>query len=323
MIKIESKLGRDLDQLCNDHYSMLKPFILDRIRTTKLRKRQLDYLRDESNLESIIKAKPKDLLLVYKDYKAHCTAPGTGKITKIKYNLNKIFDYNYFSKKTTPIYNGYDFTEKLKVNTCPYCNRNFITTIYSNTEKIIRPDIDHFHAQSDYPLLALSFYNLIPSCLVCNRSLKGKKKVQSCLNPYADGFGQTLKFNYFAKDVASAKGLSTSFSITFLEDKLSPTKVKSCNKNVELFKLDKIYEMSHSNEIAEIIRRYEMSGGRYLEVLKRTFPELGSLEELYNIAFGNYYTEIDHDKRPLAKLTRDTVEQLQFYLPPSIDQEPK
>lgn len=45
-------------------------------------------------------------------------------------------------------------------------------------EKITRPTFDHWFAKDDHPLLALSFYNLIPSCNICNSSVKGKKEIE-------------------------------------------------------------------------------------------------------------------------------------------------
>jgi len=318
MIRITSKTGRNLDEICDHHCNQLMPLIKNKVLTLNLSQRQQDYLSIDKNLENILRAKPDVLLEENRKYIRFCTSITPTKRGIIKnYNnkLSSIFNYKQFSSKSTPGYSAYHLTERLGVSTCPYCNRNYITTVHNTTEKIIRPDIDHFHAKSDYPLLGLSFYNLIPSCLVCNRTLKGKKKVQSCLNPYAEGFSDTMRFNFYAKDVASAKGEGNAFEVTFLEDRLSPTKVSACLKNIELFKLKEIYEMSHGHEIAEIVRKHEMTGGRYLEVLQNTFPRLGTLDELYKIAFGNYYVAEDHEKRPLAKLTRDTVDQLKFVLP--------
>lgn len=76
--------------------------------------------------------------------------------------------------------------------------------------------------------------------------------------------------------------------------------------------LKEIYEESHNGEIAEIIRKYHISGGKYLEQLQIAFPMLGSINELYRIAFGNFYYEDDFEQRPLSKMTKDIVDQLAF-----------
>lgn len=63
---------------------------------------------------------------------------------------------------------AYWLQSQLNVKVCPYCNRMYTTTLYG--KKRIRPDFDHFYPQSRYPYLAVSLFNLIPSCNVCNRA---------------------------------------------------------------------------------------------------------------------------------------------------------
>ena len=63
---------------------------------------------------------------------------------------------------------AYWLQSQLSVKVCPYCNRMYTTTLYG--KKRVRPDFDHFYPQSRYPYLAVSLFNLIPSCNVCNRA---------------------------------------------------------------------------------------------------------------------------------------------------------
>jgi len=313
MIKIYSRTGRNLNDLAEKHFQQLEPIIRTRLTSVPLKQRQIKYIGD--NLRKIITAEPNDLLLINNDYVNHCTRPGITRLKNVKQGLKKLFDYDHFSKKNTTSYDGYDFTKSLQMSTCSYCNRGYIYTITKGKEKIVRPDIDHFYAKSDYPLLALSFFNLVPSCLVCNRSLKGKKKTSTCLNPYVDGFGDAMKFSFIPLDTLSSIGQGTNFRVLFLKDSLQVTKVRKCEKNVDLFRIEDIYSESHGDEIAHLISLFEKTSGAYLNQLQRMFPALGSAHELYRIAFGNYlYTE-DHEKKPLAKLTKDIVEQLNFTMP--------
>src|SRR5574343_160017 len=76
---------------------------------------------------------------------------------KILYNIFVDHGYNKISK--------FNFIEKFEINTCPYCNRNYILS--SNNKKNVKPEIDHFYPKSIYPLFAVSFYNLIPCCQSC------------------------------------------------------------------------------------------------------------------------------------------------------------
>jgi hypothetical protein len=95
------------------------------------------------------------------------------KINKGKINeVNKIFDYTSFSKFNTTKYNAYDLIEKLNINVCPYCNRQYTNTIKPlSSLGGTRPTLDHYLIKSLYPYLALSFWNLVPSCYSCNSQL--------------------------------------------------------------------------------------------------------------------------------------------------------
>lgn len=57
-------------------------------------------------------------------------------------------------------------------------------------------DLDHFFSQTDFPMLSLCMYNLVPCCSTCNRL----NKLKICLsdewhlNPYIRGFSGDAKF---------------------------------------------------------------------------------------------------------------------------------
>ena len=57
-----------------------------------------------------------------------------------------------------------EFVEELQITVCPYCNRNFVNSTYKRT----MCDLDHFYDKETYPILAVSFHNLVPVCHACN-----------------------------------------------------------------------------------------------------------------------------------------------------------
>lgn len=68
--------------------------------------------------------------------------------------------------------NGYDahvnttqFISNTGLKICPYCGNEKVKE--SNRTKT---DLDHFLPKRKYPLFALCYYNLIPSCIFCNRA---------------------------------------------------------------------------------------------------------------------------------------------------------
>ncbi|MEM5682767.1 hypothetical protein AAHB64_01575 [Bacillus toyonensis] len=88
----------------------------------------------------------------------------------------------------------------LGIKSCPYCNRQYITPMYSENGKV-RADLDHFYNKAKYPYFSISIFNLVPSCKFCNSSLKGTEDFEynTNLSPYEDGFGDRLKFSFEVK----------------------------------------------------------------------------------------------------------------------------
>ena len=62
--------------------------------------------------------------------------------------------------------------EHLKVKTCPYCNAQYLEsrTDHRSGRLYTGMQLDHYLPKSQYGLLAMSLYNLIPSCSFCNHT---------------------------------------------------------------------------------------------------------------------------------------------------------
>jgi len=313
MLQIKKTQQRNLDIICEEHYSELRKNILAKL--SKLNKRQSDFIIP--NLKRILTGKPADLYKVHGEFIHFCKEPGRNSLKKPNRKLNLIFDYRGFTRKSAGCYCGYDLAKKIDIKTCPYCNRNYTVTVGEGKSRVVRPDFDHFFPKSQYPLLALSFYNLIPSCSICNRTIKNQATIVygKYVHPYEEGYDEALKINYLPSNADSAVGLKANYKVLTLLNPTDPPKAIRCEESFKLFKLKEIYEESHSGEIADIIKKYYVSGGGYLETLHKSFPNLGSMDELFRIAFGGYYHNDDFEKRPLSKLTRDVVDQLSFTFP--------
>ncbi|SAL51078.1 hypothetical protein AWB71_02809 [Caballeronia peredens] len=123
--------------------------------------------------------------------------------TAFKRAARRAFDYSTFCQKSTKPWSAYKLCEKAKRIICPYCNQAFAFTVVG-TSTSFRPTLDHFFPKADYPYLALSLYNLVPSCYVCNSSLKGKKNffVEHHLHPLEDGDADEVRFDLVSSDNA-------------------------------------------------------------------------------------------------------------------------
>lgn len=314
MIRIGDTTSRILADINNIHHAAVKPGILARLRSSynskTISKCQHDFIYE--NIDLILKGLPRELETVSKSYKLYCNAR---RCKNIKKGLAHIFGYSSFKTKHKTNYCAYSLAANLDVRICPYCNRQYTFTVITSTAYLSRPEFDHFLSQSDYPLLSMSFYNLVPSCKICNSTLKHAKKfsLDTHIHPYIQGFEGLVKFNYHPYDASSAIGLANNVEVRMDvdEDHVDVLKFK---KNIQVFKLKEIYQ-GHTDVIAEVVRKFYMSNGRYLETIIRSFPQIGSYEELYRLAFGNYFSNDDLDKRVLAKLTKDVVHGLDFTLP--------
>lgn len=218
--------------------------------------------------------------------------------------LTPIFKYTGdFARKLTP-YSTYNLAENLNINTCVYCNRIYTKTVV-NPSKITRPEFDHWYPKSTYPLLALSFYNLIPSCHICNSSVKSTTLMNTTdyLHPYIPQHVD-FKFSYWIESVNK---------YMFQIKRKSPSKE---DNSIKAFKLEEIYE-THRDEINDLVRLRRLYSIDYLLKLKNLLKSVDgnvSMEEIYRLAFGTHYNNENHSKRPLSKMKKDILEELGMVL---------
>lgn len=218
--------------------------------------------------------------------------------------VEPIFKYTAGFALKSSKYSAYDLARALAIQTCVYCNRIYTKTVV-NPHKITRPEFDHWYPKSTYPLLALSFYNLIPCCHVCNSSVKSTTLMDTndFLHPYIPE-DINLKFSYWIKSLNKYD-----FKIISVSDS------KEYN-TVNAFKIEEIYS-THRDEINDLVRLKKLYSIDYLLKLKsllRSVDSNVSMEELYRLAFGAHYEEKNFTKRPLSKMKRDILEELGMIL---------
>lgn len=308
MIKIPYPTQDDLD----NYFDEIKTELLKRIRYIKSQKnvsiddkkirvtnkikKILVWLENENNLKKLIQFKPNELASLIKNvYK---------KFPKSHYkkeSLNRIF-YRIF------VDYGYDKIDKLKfiqninLGSCPYCNRNYIFSI--NKKGSVKPEIDHFYPKSIYPYLAVSYFNLIPSCPTCNGF--GSKEAKDTFYAYPISNPYELKENDFKFSV-SPKSIdffnveSKKYDFNSFEIELYGNKA-----NLEIFKLEELYKQ-HKDIVLELLIKKAYYPKSYIEELKGFgFSE----DEIYRYLMCNYKKEEDLHKRPLSKLIKDISEEL-------------
>ena len=281
MIKIQNE---HLEQYAKEHYEELKG---------KLKEFPTDC---KYTLEEVITAKPEKL--------DEIAEWGKDKVADYKFMITK---YENFITKEKKEYKAYDLAKKLNVNVCPYCNINSTyTVIKEDDKKITRPEFDHFYDKATNPILALSFYNLIPSCHTCNSTLKGSEEfsMKSHLNPYSDNLDEIAKFNLKIRDSKFYH------SVDGFEVKLE-TEDERAENNIKCFELDTLYQ-NHKDIVLELIQKEAIYNESYLDELLTQYE--GTLfknrEDLQRLISGGYISDDEIGKRPLSKLVKDISQEL-------------
>lgn len=298
MIQIHNN---NLDALARQHAHYYK----DKIRPN-LSKIEDDQLKRfiEIHFEQLFDAKPNHIKAIIRQFKTLRIEFG-GKTNSLRENVKAVFDYDeYFSKNDTD--NGaYKLAKKLKVDICPFCNRQYTFTV-GKRSKGTRHAFDHFYPQKLYPFLALSFYNLIPICSTCN-SLKSSTDVydKPMVHPYLESFGPKI-FTTQIKKVEDIIGTEhKDLKIEFIS-----SRPKHVDHSIKKLKLDLLYA-EHTDYAHEIIQKAYMYSDSRVQELYESFPALFSSEaDIKRMVFGNYTQDTELDKRPLAKLTRDLLLEL-------------
>jgi hypothetical protein len=226
----------------------------------------------------------------------------------------EIFDYDSFVKGND-VWGAYQLTKSLDCNVCPYCNKNYIHTIQAVTGKS-RPELDHYYPKSRLPFLALSLYNLIPSCHTCNSSYKGSIDFynKNHIHPYKDNLTEMIEFiiditnNDSSGDVIPAvDDFAINIEINTTDD---TNKVKILN-SIETFLIKEQYNL-HKDIAREILQRIVYYNESRLIELNNFFAEdedkvevLELHEETKKFVLGNYVENELLGKRTLSKFTRD------------------
>lgn len=230
----------------------------------------------------------------------------------INTNLREIFDYdNWVQRKFNNENNGNYLAQQLQINTCPYCNRAYTFTISKGEKSIVRPEFDHFFDKSTYPYLALSLYNLVPSCHSCNH-IKHKKefKLSTHFHPYREGFDNELRFTICIDNVNFVAN-SKDFKIGLKRYFVSKNKYKKAKRNLNDFELWKLYDY-HKDYVQELIWKSKVYSDSYIKDLFQQYEGslFSDISDVKRLITGNYTELEDLIKRPLSKLTHDIAEEL-------------
>lgn len=274
-----------------------------------------------NNLEKIILAKPENIKQTYNDFLAEFSFNPANKqhvIQLEKFKDRMVLYYKSFFQKEI-VKNGEKFNygrfiaKKMKIKVCPYCNHNYIFTLNDYANKInSRPDFDHFYPKAKYPLLALSLYNLIPSCSVCN---KVKKEEEITFYPYLKSYDETVSFRVHSEGNENPHewitgegkiGIKVVHSYNGIDDTVDNDR----STIVKKLGIDKVYD-EHSEYAEEILDKIFAYNKSYYNAMISSFDGLGKTsDQIESIIWSAYLQDVGN--RPMSKLTSDILEQLKI-----------
>lgn len=200
-----------------------------------------------------------------------------------------------------------EWAELIGVNICPYCNRSYIHTLKS---KRVRPQYDHFFPKSKYPYLAVSMYNLIPCCAICNSAKKAADtySVSKMIYPFEEEFGYSANFTIDYDDIFIYLGESDHFKLKIDYNNISNKEIADKIKNsIEILHLEELYD-KHKDYIKNILKSKYIYTDEYYESLLKSYPSLFSdINEIRNFSYFNYLEKENWDQQILSKLTFDIL----------------
>lgn len=219
---------------------------------------------------------------------------------------------DFTQQKVDGVSNAHYFFRELNIRTCPYCNRHYTFTLDETVR--VAPEFDHFYDKAKHPLLAVSFYNLVPSCHTCNH-VKGNKNIK--INPYFSGFKRKFELQNengermpIDEIIKQKKASIIGFGGLDDSERNNSKRIEDEQRNIETFGLQELYGL-HDDYINEIIEKTIAYNPTVQQSLVEAFQDQAySPQQVYDFVWGKYLNDAQYQRRPLSKLTKDILEQL-------------
>ncbi|MGX6961113.1 hypothetical protein [Vagococcus xieshaowenii] len=202
---------------------------------------------------------------------------------------------------------AYLYTFLLGISVCPYCNSQYIYTYQNKNKGKIRAELDHCFPKVHHPFLAVSLFNLVPSCSQCNSSLKGSTDIgiDSVMNVFTESFLDKYKFYIHSeKSIESFIGNSLDYDIKIVYDKNYPHSVR-LKKFIESFHIENRYNFfkKYLNEQIYYQVNHSKSYNNFLQELLKDIPDKESIH-----IHRRKYIEERNENRLLGKLVSDILD---------------
>lgn len=302
-----------------EYWRLLKIFMQGKRRTSKLKA----YAQKHAGLRSrfmyvdkgvvdsstIALGKPDDIIKDYRNhYKLRAIKPGF--VKRMGGYYSEFFGTTIGDLDPKHAYKQLKIStwlaKELGVRSCPYCNREYTFSRRLKSGREVHPEFDHFYPKSKYPYLALSFYNLVPSCHTCNH-LKMEHEID--VNPHYESF-EDKGMNFTLEDKNTGGIYDPKKDHWVFDPDNVKIKIKNSNENVSRFGIEELYNL-HKDIVADIITKAQAYNESFYQSLVDSYRGLGKTsEEIYRLIWGTYMNPQDYGLRPLSKFTKDVLDEL-------------
>ncbi|MGT2829949.1 hypothetical protein AB6M97_07700 [Streptococcus hillyeri] len=196
-------------------------------------------------------------------------------------------------------------TNALGVTVCPYCNRNFI----NNRDDKLGSQMDHFYSKDTYPMFAISLYNFVPCCSICNLN-KGNKEFW--INPWIQENvdENEVKFDYLLKSLTDME-----ITIDGGSKRLADTEIIKLNAGYQIHQIDikdmldreVKYSYTYRKELQEIFKN---AVNKRDETAYENFNQMLADDEIDYLIHGNAVFTEDIKNIPLGKFKKDIFSEI-------------
>lgn len=216
--------------------------------------------------------------------------------------IGEVLDYSFMPQQIR-----HQLYQKMDVQVCPYCNRQYIHTVSATEKETYLGDLDHFYPKSIYQLFSLSLWNLTPVCKPCNQLFK-RQYNREILSPMESGFDDDCILKIHYQDVSSMSGINDHFTFNWeIQESAPEDKKEQIQQNLDMFSLNEIYQF-HKQDIQNILRRRHL---RSKLLADRQDALLGDFrlpaEDVNRLFYGTSLNKDKFHKELLGKMVYDVV----------------
>lgn len=257
--------------------------------------------------EKYLKATPVELLRLHNQL-FKTIYDGNHNINDEKQALECIFNYDSSIDQNSDF--SYAVASLMNINTCTYCNRQYILTASTSDSHLIRPQFDHWFPKSKYLDLTLSYFNLIPSCSLCNSSLKHNMpmRLKKYIHPYIDkDAGFNFDFHSIGNDSDGIEHFQVDCPII-----AHGSKRKRVRKTLDMFRIEEIYTAHEGLELRDLVELARAYPHDYItNLIDKVITDTGITEnDAYRMLFGIEANSSNYINRPFSKFKTDIIRKL-------------